>query len=58
MFRFQCFTDVMAFSVMFFIVFFAYAQIGYLMFGVHVSLICILNIWTPISCDIFSDPKL
>ena len=26
-----------AFSVMFFIVFFAYAQIGYLMFGVHMS---------------------
>lgn len=26
-----------AFSIMFFIVFFAYAQIGYLMFGVHVS---------------------
>lgn len=31
----RCAGDVAAFSIMFFIVFFAYAQIGYLLFGVH-----------------------
>eukprot|EP00095_Tigriopus_kingsejongensis_P003470 maker-scaffold13_size735724-snap-gene-6.27 protein:Tk03470 transcript:maker-scaffold13_size735724-snap-gene-6.27-mRNA-1 annotation:"pkd2 " len=33
----RCASDVAAFSVMFFIVFCAYAQIGYLMFGVHMK---------------------
>eukprot|EP00094_Tigriopus_californicus_P010741 TCALIF_10360-PA protein Name:"Similar to Pkd2l1 Polycystic kidney disease 2-like 1 protein (Mus musculus)" AED:0.18 eAED:0.18 QI:118/0.86/1/1/0.8/0.75/16/1264/740 len=33
----RCASDVAAFSIMFFIVFFAYAQIGYLLFGVHVG---------------------
>ncbi len=36
----RCAGDVVAFSVMFFIVFFAYAQLGYLMFGIAVSVVC------------------
>ena len=35
-FLFQCAKDVMGFGVMFFIVFFAFAQLGYLLFGTQV----------------------
>lgn len=33
----RCATDILGFSVMFFIVFFAYAQLGYLLFGTQVE---------------------
>lgn len=33
----RCATDIMGFAVMFFIVFFAYAQLGYLLFGTQVD---------------------
>ncbi|XP_062851470.1 polycystin-2-like protein 1 [Trichomycterus rosablanca] len=33
----RCATDIMGFAVMFFIVFFAYAQLGYLLFGTQVE---------------------
>ena len=36
-FSFQCAADVMGFGVMFFIVFFAFAQLGYLLFGTQVK---------------------
>jgi hypothetical protein len=32
----RCATDVAGFAVMFFIIFFAYAQLGYLIFGTQV----------------------
>ena len=35
-FSFQCAGDVLGFAVMFFIVFFAFAQLGYLLFGTQV----------------------
>ena len=35
---FQCAGDVMGFGVMFFIVFFAFAQLGYLLFGTQVNI--------------------
>ena len=34
---FQCAKDVAGFGVMFFIIFFAFAQLGYLLFGTQVS---------------------
>ena len=37
-FFFQCAGDVMGFGVMFFIVFFAFAQLGYLLFGTQVNI--------------------
>lgn len=33
----QCAKDVAGFAIMFFIVFFAFAQLGYLLFGTQVS---------------------
>ena len=38
LFFFQCAGDVMGFGVMFFIVFFAFAQLGYLLFGTQVNI--------------------
>ena len=38
-FSFQCAGDVLGFAVMFFIVFFAFAQLGYLLFGTQVCTI-------------------
>ena len=35
----QCAGDVMGFGVMFFIVFFAFAQLGYLLFGTQVNIV-------------------
>jgi hypothetical protein len=35
--RFQCAPDVAGFGMMFFIVFFAFAQLGYILFGAAVT---------------------
>lgn len=33
----RCAADILGFAIMFFIVFFAYAQLGYLLFGTEVE---------------------
>lgn len=47
----RCAKDILGFAVMFFIVFFAYAQLGYLLFGTQVE-----NFSTFIKCMCVSWP--
>lgn len=47
----RCAKDILGFAVMFFIVFFAYAQLGYLLFGTQVE-----NFSTFIKCMCVSCP--
>ncbi|XP_030628303.1 polycystic kidney disease 2-like 1 protein [Chanos chanos] len=39
----RCATDILGFAIMFFIVFFAYAQLGYLLFGTEVETFSVFN---------------
>lgn len=47
----QCAKDVAGFAVMFFIVFFAFAQLGYLLFGTQVS--TVIN-WRTLNVDLMN----
>ncbi|KAG9485041.1 hypothetical protein GDO78_008258 [Eleutherodactylus coqui] len=53
----RCAKDILGFAIMFFIVFFAYAQLGYLLFGTQVENFSTFNMFLAIINDTYSEVK-